>query len=224
MSEHADPDERNGVEPEQQTASATVPSRAAELRRATVPSRSPMRSSRRSRIAELEDAWRRTAAELDNFRKRCARDVVRGARAGTGRPWPPAGCRSSTTWSGRLEHASSDPDQSSRAYARCTEQALARAGRPRLPAARRHRQGLRPGPARGGRHHVRTRSSSRHGGPCRTSRLRARRRDPSPGGRRGGHQERSDGPGLLRGPRCRPRCRPGRDPAGLPQAGAPAPP
>ena len=29
-------------------------------------------------IAELEDAWRRTAAELDNFRKRCARDVLRG--------------------------------------------------------------------------------------------------------------------------------------------------
>jgi molecular chaperone GrpE len=27
------------------------------------------------RVAELDDAWRRTAAELDNFRKRSARDV-----------------------------------------------------------------------------------------------------------------------------------------------------
>jgi hypothetical protein len=33
----------------------------------------------RSRIAQLEDNWRRTAAELDNFRKRCTKDL-RGAR------------------------------------------------------------------------------------------------------------------------------------------------
>ena len=37
----------------------------------------PDRVDQARQIAELEDAWRRTAAELDNFRKRCARDVVR---------------------------------------------------------------------------------------------------------------------------------------------------
>src|SRR4029450_9805709 len=43
-------------------------------------------------IAELEDAWRRTAAELDNFRKRSARDVVRGReqeRAAVATSWLP---------------------------------------------------------------------------------------------------------------------------------------
>jgi len=44
----------------------------------------PERVDQTRQIAELEDAWRRTAAELDNFRKRCARDVARspGARPG----------------------------------------------------------------------------------------------------------------------------------------------
>ena len=37
----------------------------------------PDRVDQARQIAELEDAWRRTAAELDNFRKRCARDVAR---------------------------------------------------------------------------------------------------------------------------------------------------
>ena len=59
-------------------------------------------------IAELEDAWRRTAAELDNFRKRCARDGPR-PRAGTAAvaaSWLPV----LDNLERALEHASSDPD------------------------------------------------------------------------------------------------------------------
>ena len=60
-------------------------------------------------IAELEDAWRRTAAELDNFRKRCARDVLRGReeeRAAVATSWLPV----LDNLERALEHASSDPE------------------------------------------------------------------------------------------------------------------
>ncbi|MCW2850105.1 MAG: GrpE protein [Marmoricola sp.] len=43
-------------------------------------------------IAELDDRWRRTAAELDNFRKRCAQELVRAReqeRARTATKWLP---------------------------------------------------------------------------------------------------------------------------------------
>jgi molecular chaperone GrpE len=59
-------------------------------------------------VAELEDAWRRTAAELDNFRKRCAQDVVRGReqeRAAVASSWLPV----LDNLERALEHASSDP-------------------------------------------------------------------------------------------------------------------
>jgi molecular chaperone GrpE len=59
-------------------------------------------------IAELEDAWRRTAAELDNFRKRCAQDVVRGReqeRAAVAARWLPV----LDNLERALEHAASDP-------------------------------------------------------------------------------------------------------------------
>jgi molecular chaperone GrpE len=59
-------------------------------------------------IAELEDAWRRTAAELDNFRKRCARDVARSReqeRAAVATSWLPV----LDNLERALEHASSDP-------------------------------------------------------------------------------------------------------------------
>lgn len=59
-------------------------------------------------VAELEDAWRRTAAELDNFRKRCARDVVRAReqeRAAVATRWLPV----LDNLERALEHASADP-------------------------------------------------------------------------------------------------------------------
>jgi molecular chaperone GrpE len=63
----------------------------------------------RARIAELEDIWRRTAAELDNFRKRCAKDLVRARqqeRARTAAGWLPV----LDNLERALEHASSDPE------------------------------------------------------------------------------------------------------------------
>jgi molecular chaperone GrpE len=69
----------------------------------------PDRVDQARQIAELEDAWRRTAAELDNFRKRCARDVVRGReqeRAAVATSWLPV----LDNLERALEHASSDPE------------------------------------------------------------------------------------------------------------------
>ncbi|SFN60662.1 nucleotide exchange factor GrpE [Mycetocola miduiensis] len=61
-------------------------------------------------IAELEDSWRRTAAELDNFRKRCAKDLLRAReqeRASVAARWLPV----LDNLERALEHASSNPDQ-----------------------------------------------------------------------------------------------------------------
>jgi molecular chaperone GrpE len=61
-------------------------------------------------IADLEDSWRRTAAELDNVRKRCAKDVVRAReqeRASVAARWLPV----LDNLERALEHASSNPDQ-----------------------------------------------------------------------------------------------------------------
>ncbi|MFI8593948.1 nucleotide exchange factor GrpE [Microbacterium sp. NPDC078428] len=61
-------------------------------------------------VAELEDLWRRTAAELDNFRKRCARDIVRAReqeRASVASRWLPV----LDNLERALEHAVSDSDQ-----------------------------------------------------------------------------------------------------------------
>src|ERR1700742_4395013 len=69
----------------------------------------PERVDQAHQIAELEDAWRRTAAELDNFRKRCARDVVRGReqeRADVATRWLPV----LDNLERALEHASSDSE------------------------------------------------------------------------------------------------------------------
>jgi len=68
----------------------------------------PETAGQARRIEELEDAWRRTAAELDNFRKRCARDVVRSReqeRAAVAAGWLPV----LDNLERALEHASSDP-------------------------------------------------------------------------------------------------------------------
>jgi molecular chaperone GrpE len=64
-----------------------------------------------ARIEELDDRWRRTAAELDNFRKRCAQELVRAReqeRAWTAVRWLPV----LDNLERALEHASSsDHDQ-----------------------------------------------------------------------------------------------------------------
>jgi molecular chaperone GrpE len=69
----------------------------------------PERVDQGRQIADLEDAWRRTAAELDNFRKRCARDVVRSReqeRAAVASRWLPV----VDNLERALEHAAADPD------------------------------------------------------------------------------------------------------------------
>jgi molecular chaperone GrpE len=64
-----------------------------------------------ARIAELDDRWRRTAAELDNFRKRCAQELGRARdqeRAWTAVKWLPV----LDNLERALDHASSsDHDQ-----------------------------------------------------------------------------------------------------------------
>jgi molecular chaperone GrpE len=64
-----------------------------------------------ARVAELDDRWRRTAAELDNFRKRCAQELVRAReqeRAWTAATWLPV----LDNLERALDHASaSDHDQ-----------------------------------------------------------------------------------------------------------------
>jgi molecular chaperone GrpE len=62
-----------------------------------------------ARVAELDDRWRRTAAELDNFRKRCAQELVRAKneeRARTAASWLPV----LDNLERALEHASSSDD------------------------------------------------------------------------------------------------------------------
>jgi molecular chaperone GrpE len=75
-------------------------------------------------IAELEDSWRRTAAELDNFRKRSARDLVRAReqeRASVAARWLPV----LDNLERALEHASSNADQIVEGVRAVHQQALA---------------------------------------------------------------------------------------------------
>ncbi|GAB2452993.1 molecular chaperone GrpE [Conyzicola lurida] len=63
-----------------------------------------------SQIAELDDAWRRTAAELDNLRKRFSKDVAsarRQERASVASRWLPV----LDNLERALEHATSHPEQ-----------------------------------------------------------------------------------------------------------------
>jgi molecular chaperone GrpE len=78
----------------------------------------------RARITQLEDGWRRAAAELDNFRKRCAKDLVRAReqeRARTAAGWLPV----VDNLERALEHASSDPEQIIQGVRAVHQQALA---------------------------------------------------------------------------------------------------
>jgi molecular chaperone GrpE len=74
-------------------------------------------------IAELEDGWRRAAAELDNVRKRCAQDVLRTQqqeRAAVATRWLPV----VDNLERALEHAASAPDQIVEGVRAVHEQAL----------------------------------------------------------------------------------------------------
>ncbi len=62
-----------------------------------------------ARIAELEDRWRRALADLDNYRKRAAREVERqraGERARTAAEWLPV----LDNLERALDHADADPN------------------------------------------------------------------------------------------------------------------
>ena len=75
-----------------------------------LPNQSDDMAKAQARIAQLDDGWRRAAAELDNFRKRCAKDLVRAReqeRARTAAGWLPV----VDNLERALEHASSDPEQ-----------------------------------------------------------------------------------------------------------------
>lgn len=75
------------------------------------------------RVVELEDSWRRTAAELDNFRKRCARDLIRvreQERASVASRWLPV----LDNLERALDHAAADPDRIVEGVRAVHEQAL----------------------------------------------------------------------------------------------------
>jgi molecular chaperone GrpE len=76
---------------------------------ATAPEQHPSDAELRDRIADLEDRWRRAAADLDNFRKRTVRDAERvrlDERARVAREWLPVLDNLDLA----LEHAKSDPN------------------------------------------------------------------------------------------------------------------
>ena len=113
MSEHQTP-ERNGAQSDQPERDHLEPKQQASEGASTSSGRAESDSEAlekaRARIDQLEDGWRRAAAELDNFRKRCAKDLVRAReqeRARTAAGWLPV----VDNLERALEHASSDPDQ-----------------------------------------------------------------------------------------------------------------
>jgi molecular chaperone GrpE len=86
-----------------------------------------------TKIAELEDRWKRALADLDNFRKRAARDAERqrsGERARTVAEWLPI----VDNLERAIEHAGAEPDVLLEGVRAVRDQALnllARLGFPR---------------------------------------------------------------------------------------------
>jgi molecular chaperone GrpE len=75
-------------------------------------------------IADLEEGWRRKAAELDNFRKRCAQDLLRTRqeeRAAVAARWLPV----IDNLERALAHAASEPDRIIEGVRGVYEQSLA---------------------------------------------------------------------------------------------------
>ena len=102
-----------------------------------------------ARIAELEDLRLRALADLDNVRKRCAAQVSRAeaeARAAVARQWLAVVDNLDLA----LEHAEADPVTIIERGPGGPGSGPGRAGPPGLPAPRRPRRQVRPGPARGG--------------------------------------------------------------------------
>ena len=167
-----------------------------------------------------EDPRLRALADLDNLRKRCAAQVSRAeaeARAAVARQWLPVVDnldRALEHAAGRSGHASSTASGRSgiRPW-RCWPASASRAATTAAP--------VRPGPARGGRRPgpipaSPTARSSRSSGPAtakETTSCGRRRWWSAKGGLM------ADGERLLRDPRRAEEREPGRDPAGLPQAG-----
>ena len=119
MSEQQTPG-RNDVELEQQPPGAE-PEQTSSPNRAE-PQPDALEKAQ-AQIAQLEDGWRRAAAELDNFRKRCAKDLVRAReqeRARTAGGWLPV----VDNLERALEHASSDPQQIIEGISAVYQQAL----------------------------------------------------------------------------------------------------
>jgi molecular chaperone GrpE len=123
------PPERNRAETEQQT------SEGASTSSGRAGAESEALEKAKARIAQLEDGWRRAAAELDNFRKRCAKDLVRAReqeRVRTAAGWLPV----VDNLERALEHASSDPDQIIEGVRAVHQQALSVLEGSGLPATR----------------------------------------------------------------------------------------
>ncbi|MGH3662549.1 MAG: nucleotide exchange factor GrpE [Micromonosporaceae bacterium] len=99
----------------------------------------------RARVAELEDRWRRTLADLDNLRKRTAREKERlqlQERARLAAEWLPLLDNLELA----LEHAEADPDSIVEGVRQVRDQAIAVMGRLGFP--RRSDLGARFDPAR----------------------------------------------------------------------------
>ncbi|MFF0341265.1 nucleotide exchange factor GrpE [Kribbella sp. NPDC004875] len=97
---------------DQETETGTAPPAGADLEEA------------REKAAEMEDRWRRTAAELDNFRKRVARETGRqreAERAVVAASWLPVVDNLELA----LEHADAERDAIAEGVQAVRDQALA---------------------------------------------------------------------------------------------------